>query len=58
MRESELVVDTLKAELRRQGRTYLDLVDVLELSHASIKRLFADRGAAKERPWPDRTSCG
>src|SRR5688572_11295518 len=49
MRESELVVETLKAELRRQGRTYQDLVGVLDLSHASIKRLFADRAFTLER---------
>lgn len=49
MRESDLVVETLKAELRRQGRTYQDLVDVLELSHASIKRLFAERAFTLER---------
>lgn len=49
MRESELVIDTLKAELRRQGRTYHDLAPVLDLSHASIKRLFADRDFTLER---------
>ena len=49
MRESELVVETLKSELRRQGRTYQDLVGVLDLSHASIKRLFADRAFTLER---------
>jgi hypothetical protein len=49
MRESELVIDTLKAELRRQGRTYHDLAPVLDLSHASIKRLFADCDFTLER---------
>lgn len=49
MRESELVIDTLKAELRKQGRTYQDLTEVLDLSHASIKRLFADCDFTLER---------
>ena len=49
MRETELVVEALKAELRRQDRTYQDLVGVLGLSHASIKRLFADRDFTLER---------
>lgn len=49
MRESDLVVETLKSELRRQGRTYRDLVEVLALSHASVKRLFAERAFTLER---------
>ncbi len=49
MSESARVVDTLKAELRRQGHTYQDLVGVLDLSHASVKRLFADRAFTIER---------
>lgn len=43
MRESNQLIDTLKSELRRQGRTYADLASVLDLSHASVKRLFAER---------------
>jgi DNA-binding Xre family transcriptional regulator len=49
MRESDQVVETLKAELRRQGHTYQDLVQVLDLSHASVKRLFAERAFTLER---------
>jgi transcriptional regulator with XRE-family HTH domain len=49
MRESDQVVETLKTELRRRGFTYQDLVGVLDLSHASIKRLFADRAFTLER---------
>lgn len=49
MLERERVVDTLKAELRKRGLTYQDLEPVLELSHASIKRLFAERNFTLDR---------
>ncbi|MCB1672591.1 MAG: helix-turn-helix transcriptional regulator [Gammaproteobacteria bacterium] len=49
MSESERLVKTLKQELRRQGRTYADLTEVLELSHASVKRLFAERNFSLTR---------
>lgn len=49
MQESAQVIDTLKAELRRQGFTYKELGDVLELSHASVKRLFAEGNFTLER---------
>jgi hypothetical protein len=49
MNESKQLIETLKAELRRQGKTYQDLVAVLELSHASIKRLFAEHNFTLER---------
>ncbi|MDX1490315.1 MAG: XRE family transcriptional regulator [Pseudohongiellaceae bacterium] len=41
MRDSQRLVDTVKRELKRQGKTYADLCVVLDLSHASVKRLFA-----------------
>ena len=49
MSESKQLVETLKAELRRQGKTYQDLVAVLDLSHASVKRLFAEHNFSLER---------
>lgn len=49
MRESEALVTTLKRELRKQGRTYADLTQVLGLSHASVKRLFAEKNFTLSR---------
>jgi DNA-binding Xre family transcriptional regulator len=49
VQETAQVIDTLKAELRRQGFTYKELGEVLELSHASVKRLFADGNFTLER---------
>lgn len=49
MQEAEQVIDTLKAELRRQGFTYKELGEVLGLSHASVKRLFAEGNFTLER---------
>lgn len=40
MRDSERLIKILKTELRRQNKTYADLAAVLNLSLASIKRLF------------------
>jgi len=42
MTQSDQLVDVLKLELKQQGKTYEDLADVLSLSHASVKRLFAE----------------
>ena len=44
----ELVV-TLKRELRRQGRTYADVAEVLGLSEPSVKRLFSRQEFSLER---------
>lgn len=41
MQDSERLISALKRELRRQGKTYADLESVLNLSLASVKRLFA-----------------
>lgn len=49
MNESVKLVLTLKGELRRQGYTYADLAEVLCLSHASVKRLFAQGNFSLER---------
>lgn len=49
MSESDRLIEALKRELRAQGKTYQDLTGVLELSHASIKRLFAERNFSLQR---------
>ena len=49
MQEATQVIETLKAELRRQGKTYKELEEVLGLSHASVKRLFAEGSFTLER---------
>jgi transcriptional regulator with XRE-family HTH domain len=42
MAQTKLIVETLKQELRKQGVTYRQVAKVLDLSEASIKRLFAE----------------
>ncbi len=49
MRETDRLIETLKGELKRQGKTYADLTQVLDLSHASVKRLFAEKNFTLER---------
>jgi transcriptional regulator with XRE-family HTH domain len=42
MAQIKLIVETLKQELRKQGITYRQVAGALELSEASVKRLFAE----------------
>jgi transcriptional regulator with XRE-family HTH domain len=42
MAQTRQIVETLKRELRKQGITYRQVAKVLDLSEASIKRLFAE----------------
>ena len=49
MSESNRLVAALKYELRKQGKTYADLTGVLSLSHASVKRLFAEESFSLQR---------
>lgn len=42
MTQSDRLVEVLKQELKHQDKTYEDLSAVLLLSHASVKRLFAE----------------
>jgi hypothetical protein len=42
MGQSDQLIGALKLELKHQGKSYADLKEVLSLSHASIKRLFAE----------------
>ena len=41
MGQCDQLIGALKLELKHQGKSYADLKEVLSLSHASIKRLFA-----------------
>ena len=43
MSQTKSLIDTLKRELKRQGKTYRDIAKVLGLSEASVKRLFSER---------------
>lgn len=49
MSDTDKLVAALKQELRRQGKTYADLTAVLSLSHASVKRLFAEGNFTLQR---------
>jgi DNA-binding Xre family transcriptional regulator len=42
MAQIKLIVETLKRELRKQGITYRQVAGALDLSEASVKRLFAE----------------
>ena len=43
MAQAGPLIETLKRELKAQGKTYVDVANVLDLSEASVKRLFADK---------------
>lgn len=49
MSQTGQLVDVLKKELKAQGKTYQDVADILELSEASVKRLFSDRNFTLDR---------
>jgi len=49
MSQSSQLIDALKLELRRQRITYKQVAQALELSEASVKRLFAGRFFTLER---------
>lgn len=49
MAQTRLIVDTLKKELRKQGVNYKQVAQKLELSEASVKRLFADSSFTLDR---------
>ena len=49
MAQTKLIIETLKKELRRQGINYKQVAQKLELSEASVKRLFADCSFTLER---------
>ena len=43
MPQTQQLIDTLKHALKAQKKTYADVASVLELSEASVKRLFAEK---------------
>lgn len=43
------LINTLKQQLKAQGKTYNDVASVLQLSEASVKRLFAERNFTLQR---------
>lgn len=43
MPQTHQLIDTLKRSLRSQKKTYADVANTLNLSEASVKRLFADK---------------
>lgn len=49
MAQSSALLQTLKKQLRAHGKTYADLAPVLNLSEASVKRLFAEESFTLQR---------
>lgn len=49
MEQTQQLIDTLKKELRSAGKTYADVAQQLELSEASVKRLFSERNLSLAR---------
>jgi len=43
MTQTNALIDTLKKELKKQGKTYQDVAELLGLSEASVKRLFSEQ---------------
>ena len=49
MSQTDQLLDALKRVLRERGLTYADAAGALELSEASVKRLFSQRQFTLER---------
>jgi transcriptional regulator with XRE-family HTH domain len=49
MSQTKPLIDTLKKELRKQGKTYRDVAVTLGLSEASVKRIFSERNFSLDR---------
>lgn len=49
MAQVTALIDTLKRELKAHGKTYADVATHLNLSEASVKRLFAERSFTLQR---------
>ena len=49
MAQTALIIDALKKALKLHGKTYADVADYLELSEASIKRMFAQSTITLQR---------
>ena len=49
MAQTNLLIDTLKLSLKAHGKTYVDVSKHLNLSEASVKRLFSERSFSLQR---------
>ena len=49
MSQTDQLLDALKRALKAQRKTYRDVAAVLELSEASVKRLFSERNLSLQR---------
>lgn len=49
MAQTELLVQTLKKHLKANGKTYADVARLLDLSEASVKRLFSEQNFTLQR---------
>lgn len=49
MAQIQSLVDTLKKQLKAHGKTYTDVAQILDLSEASVKRLFAEQSFTLQR---------
>ncbi|TNE85294.1 MAG: XRE family transcriptional regulator [Gammaproteobacteria bacterium] len=49
MLQTSALVDTLKQQLKASGKTYADIATNLDLSEASVKRLFSERNFTLQR---------
>ena len=49
MIQTNLIIETLKQELRKQGITYKQVAHTLKLSEASVKRLFSEKSFTLSR---------
>jgi hypothetical protein len=49
MSQSQAMIQTLKKVIRQQDKTYKDVAVALQLSEASVKRLFAEKTFSLER---------
>ncbi|MEI6895946.1 MAG: helix-turn-helix transcriptional regulator, partial [Psychromonas sp.] len=49
MSQSQALIGALKLQLKAHGKTYLDVAQHLNLSHASVKRLFSEQTISLNR---------
>jgi len=49
MKQSDQLVSILKTQLKANAKTYVDVAKVLDLSEASVKRLFSERNISLQR---------
>lgn len=49
MAQTRALIQTLKKQLKANGKTYTDVAQVLELSEASVKRLFSEQNFTLQR---------